>query len=181
MTDALTDAQVAAIRERAESEDIPALLADRDRLLARIERLEELADKYKWQVRDTCTRAERAEAAIVEIIREWGNRGETTSLATWNERMKAAIASAKAIPNVRAALRAAGRLLEPGMVAVPLYRDPSENVEAERLRNVMRKAAAKLHAHNRPALPGQLRMDVRDMLIDGLYATAAATSEEKAR
>lgn len=103
MTDALTDAQVAAIRERAESEDIPALLADRDRLLARIERLEELADKYKWQVRDTCTRAERAEAAIVEIIREWGNRGETTSLATWNERMKAAIASAKAIPNVRAA------------------------------------------------------------------------------
>lgn len=68
------------------------------------ERLTELADKYKWQVRDTCTRAETAEAAIVAIIDAWNNRGETTSLHTWNQRVKAAITSAEKIPNVQYAL-----------------------------------------------------------------------------
>lgn len=39
-----------------------------------IERLRDLADKYKWQVRDTCTRAENAEAEIERLrgdIRSW--------------------------------------------------------------------------------------------------------------
>jgi hypothetical protein len=40
---------------------IRALVAERDRLL-------DLADKYKWQVRDTCTRAEAAEAKLREAV-----------------------------------------------------------------------------------------------------------------
>lgn len=33
-------------------------------LRAEVERLHDLADKYKWQVRDTCVRAEKAEAEV---------------------------------------------------------------------------------------------------------------------
>lgn len=32
-----------------------------------IERLASLADKYKWQVRDTCRRAEKAEADLCKL------------------------------------------------------------------------------------------------------------------
>jgi hypothetical protein len=36
---------------------------------AEIERLKELVDKYKWQVIDTCFRAEKAESSLAEIIK----------------------------------------------------------------------------------------------------------------
>jgi hypothetical protein len=39
-----------------------------------IERLKELADKFMWQVRDTCARAEAAEARIAKLeaaLRAW--------------------------------------------------------------------------------------------------------------
>jgi hypothetical protein len=35
---------------------------------AELRRLHELADKYKWQVRDTCARAEKAEAVNQELL-----------------------------------------------------------------------------------------------------------------
>ena len=44
-----------------------AITADRD---ARIAKLEELADKYKWQVRDTCVRAEKAEAQLDALTKQ---------------------------------------------------------------------------------------------------------------
>ena len=37
---------------------------------ARAEKAEELADKYKWQVRDTCTRAETADALVTTLRTE---------------------------------------------------------------------------------------------------------------
>ena len=37
---------------------------------ARAEKAEELADKYKWQVIDTCKRAEKAEAALAVVLAE---------------------------------------------------------------------------------------------------------------
>ena len=36
-------------------------------LAAELERANELADKYKWQVRDTCVRAEKAESQLAEL------------------------------------------------------------------------------------------------------------------
>lgn len=50
-------------------------------LVHRAERAEELADKYKWQVRDTCARAEKTEQSLVQYQR--GNmmlRDELASL-----------------------------------------------------------------------------------------------------
>ncbi len=55
----------ADIREAADALDAK-IAADK----AEIERLRELADKYKWQVRDTCTRAEKAEAQLATARQE---------------------------------------------------------------------------------------------------------------
>ena len=56
-------------RLRAERDELRAMLQGANRDAAR---LATLVDKYKWQVRDTCTRAERAEAerdALREVVR----------------------------------------------------------------------------------------------------------------
>ena len=45
-------------------------------LAAELERANELADKYKWQVRDTCVRAEKAESQLAEL------RGKCEALST---------------------------------------------------------------------------------------------------
>jgi chromosome segregation ATPase len=49
----------------------PERCADCDEQRKRAERAEELADKYKWQVIDTCKRAEKAEARIAEAQRAY--------------------------------------------------------------------------------------------------------------
>jgi hypothetical protein len=38
---------------------------------AELRRLHDLVDKYKWQVRDTCVRAEKAEAQRDELLAAW--------------------------------------------------------------------------------------------------------------
>lgn len=43
--------------------------------------------------------------ALSRILDAWGNRGETTSLEKWNNRMKVAIAKAKELPTPPAGLR----------------------------------------------------------------------------
>lgn len=76
---------------------------------ARCERLEAL--RVEWIKNTEALQAERDElfhkvakleddntrllAALAALISEWGNRGEETSLHTWNQRMKAAIYKAK--------------------------------------------------------------------------------------
>lgn len=46
-------------------------------LTRRAERAEEVADKYKWQVRDTCARAEKAEAALASLRALLAEAGKT--------------------------------------------------------------------------------------------------------
>lgn len=61
-------AQVAAIRAHAEkhrkSGRATFSVAGIEALLGMLDRAIDLADKYKWQVRNTCTRAEKAEIEI---------------------------------------------------------------------------------------------------------------------
>lgn len=58
-TDLWAEAADALERLAREKDDVRAMLQNTNRDAAR---LASLVDKYKWQVRDTCTRAERAEA-----------------------------------------------------------------------------------------------------------------------
>jgi len=53
-------------------------------LEAEVARLTELADKYKWQVRDTCARAEAAETSLAAVKAE-------------NERLRAELIKARAV------------------------------------------------------------------------------------
>ncbi len=48
------------------ADEFARLRAVVDEWKERAEKAEELADKFKWQVRDTCARAEKAEAALSE-------------------------------------------------------------------------------------------------------------------
>ena len=44
--------------------------ANMEPLIAEIEALREQADKFKWQVRDTCVRAEKAESQLAALRKE---------------------------------------------------------------------------------------------------------------
>jgi hypothetical protein len=51
-----------------ESESPPTEEASCADVAAELRRLHDLVDKYKWQVRDTCVRAEKAEAQRDELL-----------------------------------------------------------------------------------------------------------------
>lgn len=65
-----------------------------EELLAALERKDEQISKLTWQVRDTCARAEKAEALLRECdsaINPPDRSG--ISLDVWNERLKAVTAT----------------------------------------------------------------------------------------
>ncbi len=95
-----------ACDDRGHALDEVAIAKIRLSAAAELRRLHDLADKYKWQVRDTCARAEKAEAQRDELLRAarlviaWYEAEDDHSKADFYQRLEMCRAS-------EAALRAA--------------------------------------------------------------------------
>lgn len=78
---------ISAMRTRivADGERIKELMTALEMSNQANARLAHVADKYKWQVRDTCTRAERAEAEVARLTKERNTLAEKYNAVTIKE------------------------------------------------------------------------------------------------
>lgn len=107
---------------------------------AEIEKLNEQNDKFKWQVRDTCTRAEAAEAKLAQIEKQ-------EAVATLH------ISSTDTYPHIEVEVHN-GETLQPSMSPIKVYTAPVTSdadlrAESQRLREAAKHYldAAKGHFH----------------------------------